>query len=257
MGPCGEGQAERKMKILEVHDLEKHFGGVMANYKVSLSLDSGELVGLIGPNGAGKTTLFNCIAGYHKPDKGKIIFKGKDITGWLPYQTNREGIARTFQVITSTGDLSVTEEVMTGAFCRTSSRHKAMEEAGDIIEFMGLESVQEKKITELPIAMQKKVGLARAVATRPILLMLDEVAAGLTSSELEEIKKLILSIKDKWELTVFITEHVMQLVMELSQRVVVLESGRKIAEGKPEAVADNEDVIRAYLGERYAKGRAD
>jgi branched-chain amino acid transport system ATP-binding protein len=242
------------MKILEVSDLEKHFGGVMANHQVSFTLDKDEILGLIGPNGAGKTTLFNCIAGYHKPDGGQVFFKGKDITGWLPHHTNREGIARTFQVIQSSGDLSILEEIMTGAFCRTHSRHRAAEEAEGLVDFFGLDDVAKNTISELPVAMQKRVGLARAVATRPELLMLDEVAAGLTSSEIEEMKRLILAIRERFRLTIFITEHVMQLVMDLSHRVIVLDSGRLIAEGEPEAVADNEDVIRAYLGDRYAKG---
>ena len=144
---------------------------------------------------------------------------------------------------------------MVGAFCRTRSRHEAMEQAEDIIQVMGLEAVSEKNLSELPVAAQKRVGLARAVATKPSLIMLDEVAAGLTSAEIEEMKRLILGIKERFDLTVFIIEHVMQLVMDLSHRVIVLDSGRKIAEGKPEEVADNEDVIRAYLGERYAEGR--
>jgi branched-chain amino acid transport system ATP-binding protein len=243
------------MKILEVLDLGKHFGGVMANNRISFSLETGDILGLIGPNGAGKTTLFNCIAGYHRPNEGRILFQGADITGWPPHKTNREGIARTFQVIESSGDLSVLEEVMVGAFCKTASRHKAMQEAHEILDFLGLIGVAKRKIYELPVAMQKRVGLARAVATKPILLMLDEVAAGLTSSEIEEMKKLVLNIKNRLELTLFITEHVMQMVMEVSQRVIVLESGRMIAEGKPEEVANNESVIRAYLGERYAQGK--
>jgi branched-chain amino acid transport system ATP-binding protein len=243
------------MNILEVIELVKHFGGVTANYKVSFGLNAGDIMGLIGPNGAGKTTLFNCIAGYHKPDSGKVVFNGKDVTGWPPYETNREGIARTFQVIESSGDLSILEEIMVGAFCRTSSRHEAKGQAEDIIQFMGLESVSAKNLSELPVAAQKRVGLARAVATRPRIIMLDEVAAGLTSSEIEEMKKLIHGIKRRFDLTIFIIEHVMQLVMDLSDQVIVLDGGRKIAEGRPGEVANNEDVIRAYLGERYAEGR--
>jgi len=240
------------MNILEVSGLEKAFGGVMANYGISFSLREGEMSGLIGPNGAGKTTLFNCIAGYHRPDKGKVVLRGQDITGWPPHQTSREGIARTFQVIESSGDLSVHEEIMVGAFCRTASRRQASLEAEEIVAFVGLENVARKKIHELPVAMQKRVGLARAVATKPVLLMLDEVAAGLTGSEIEEMKALIRKTKERWGLTVFIIEHVMELVMGLSERVIVLESGQKIAEGRPAEVANNEEVIRAYLGERYA-----
>ncbi len=242
------------MKVLEVIELDKRFGGVAANSKVTFSVDEGEIVGLIGPNGAGKTTLFNCIAGYHKPDGGKVIFMGKDITGWPPHKTNREGIARTFQVIESGGDLSVKEEVMVGAFCKIAQRQEASTLAEEIVDFMGLREVKEMRLTELPVAMQKRVGLARALATQPKLLMLDEVAAGLTPSEIEEMKGLLRRIKEQWKLTLLIIEHVMELVMGLSDRVIVLDSGVKIAEGTPEEVANNEEVIKAYLGEKYAKG---
>ncbi|MBW1971541.1 MAG: ABC transporter ATP-binding protein [Deltaproteobacteria bacterium] len=243
------------MKILQVNNLVKRFEGVVANNNITFSIEENEIVGLIGPNGAGKTTLFNCIAGYHKPDKGKIFFNGKDITGWPPYQTNVEGIARTFQVIESGGDMSVKEEIMVGGFCRTSNRYLAMKEAVEIIEFMKLQDVQDMKLTELPVAQQKRVGLARALATKPQLFMLDEVAAGLTPSEIEEMKELIVNIQKKWNLTIFIIEHVMQLVMGISARVIVLDGGVKIAEGTPDEVAHNEEVIKAYLGERYAKVR--
>ncbi len=243
------------MRVLEVRNLFKYFGGVSANTNVSLSIDKNEMVGLIGPNGAGKTTLFNCIAGYHKPEQGTIHFMGKDITGFPPHQTNREGIARTFQVTESGGDLSVLDEVMVGAFCRTRSRYQAREEAENLLEILDLKSVARKRIFELPVAMQKRVGLGRALATKPSLLMLDEVAAGLTPSEIEEIKTIIRDEKERRDLTVFIIEHVMAMVMDLSERVLVLDGGVKICEGPPEMVANDEAVIKAYLGEKYAGRR--
>jgi branched-chain amino acid transport system ATP-binding protein len=243
------------MNILEVNHLHKNFGGVAANYDISFHLGAEETVGLIGPNGAGKTTLFNCIAGYHKIDQGAIIFKGKDITRYPPHQTNREGIARTFQVTESVGDLSVVEEVMIGAFCRTRSRREAEKEALELVASLDLKSAARKKIFELPVAMQKRVGLARALATKPSLLMLDEVAAGLTQSEIVEFKKIVRELKKIRRVTVFLIEHVMDLVMDLSERVIVLDGGVKLCEGTPEEVANNEGVIRAYLGEKYAKSR--
>lgn len=243
------------MSVLEVTGLFKYFGGVSANADISLAIEKNEIVGLIGPNGAGKTTLFNCIAGYHKPDRGTIRFMGKDITGLPPHLTNREGIARTFQVTESGGDLSVLDELMVGAFCRTRNRHRAREEAEILLDILELTPVTRKRIFELPVAMQKRVGLGRALATKPILLMLDEVAAGLTPSEMEEIKAVILGQKEARDLTVFVIEHVMDMVMDLSDRVLVLDGGVKICEGPPEMVANDEAVIKAYLGERYASRR--
>ena len=243
------------MTMLEVKGLSKSFGGVRANSSIDFALRDGEMVGVIGPNGAGKTTLFNCIAGYHTPDSGVVLFKAKDITGYPPHLTNRAGIARTFQVTESGGDLSVLDELMVGAFCRTASRHQAEEEARELVETLDLTQVSRKKIYELPVAMQKRVGLGRALATKPNLLMLDEVAAGLTPSELAEVKDVVRTQKKARGLTVLLTEHVMDMVMDLSERVIVLDGGLKICEGSPEEVANNEDVIKAYLGEKYARSR--
>ena len=243
------------MRVLEVKNLYKYFGGVMANSNISLAVDKNEIIGLIGPNGAGKTTLFNCIAGYHKPEKGTVLFLGKDITGLPPHRTNREGIARTFQVMESTGDLSVLDELMVGAFCRTKNRHQARAEAESLVDMLDLKSMARKRIFELPVAMQKRVGLGRALATKPVLLMLDEVAAGLTPSEMEEIKAIIREQKETRHLAVFVIEHVMDMVMDLSERVLVLDGGVKICEGAPEVVANDEEVIKAYLGEKYASRR--
>jgi len=239
--------------FLEVSNIVKDFGGLVANNNVSFKIEKGEIIGLIGPNGAGKTTLFNCIVGYYKPDSGKVTFKDKDITGLRPFDTNRAGIGRTFQVMRVTTGLSVIENVMVGAFCRTDSRHIAKKEASDILDFLGLKGMKEHRLNELPIAMQRKVGLARALATKPELLMLDEVASGLNHTETDELVVLLKKLNAEKGITLFLIEHIMEMVMSVSHRVVVLDYGEKIAEGLPAEVVKNEDVIKAYLGEKYAK----
>jgi len=243
------------MALLEVIDLTKDFGGVAANNRISLEIEKGEIIGLIGPNGAGKTTLFNCIVGYHKPDKGEILFKDKNITGLKPFQTNREGIGRTFQIMSISGDLTLLENVMIGSFCKTSDRRVARQEAAEILNLLELQEVSEAYMNELPVATQKRVGLAMALATKPELLMLDEVASGLNPKETEEIVALLQKIYGMKGLTLFLTEHVMEVVMPISQRIVVLDGGQKIAEGIPQDIANNERVIKAYLGDKYVKGR--
>jgi branched-chain amino acid transport system ATP-binding protein len=243
------------MALLEVVDLTKDFGGVAANSRISLEIEKGEIIGLIGPNGAGKTTLFNCIVGYHKPDQGAVRFKGKEITGFKPFQTNREGIGRTFQIMIISGDLTVLENVMIGSFCRTSDRRTAGQEASEILNLLQLEEDAGARLTELPVPTQKRVGLAMALATGPELLMLDEVASGLNPKETEEMVALLQKIHEAKELTLFLTEHVMEVVMPISKRIIVLDGGQKIAEGRPQEIAKDDRVIRAYLGEKYVKGR--
>ena len=245
------------MALLEIVDLTKAFGGVAANNDISLEIEKGEIIGLIGPNGAGKTTLFNCIVGYHTPDQGTIRFKDKNITGLKPFQTNREGIGRTFQIMSISGELAVLENVMIGSFCRTSDREAARQEASKILDLLELEKDAEARLTELPVATQKRVGLAMALATRPELLMLDEVASGLNPKETDEMVALLKKIHDVKDLTLFLTEHVMEVVMPISQRIIVLDGGQKIAEGEPKDIASNERVIKAYLGDKYVKGRKD
>ena len=242
------------MAFLEAIDLTKDFGGLVANSHVSFRIEQGEIIGLIGPNGAGKSTLFNCIVGYHRPDSGKVIFKGKEITGFKPFMTNREGIGRTFQLMKVTAGMSVLENVMVGAFCRTEERSAAKREAAEILVFLGLGEVKEYHLNELPIASQKKVGLARALATKPELLMLDEVASGLNPKETEELVSALKRIHGEMKITLFLIEHIMEVVMPISQRVIVLDSGEKIAEGLPKEIVKNERVIKAYLGEKYAQG---
>lgn len=241
--------------LLEVKSLVKEFGGLVANADISLELEQGEIVGLIGPNGAGKSTLFNCIAGYYKPTSGRVFFDGADITGWPPHRVAKMGIARTFQAMKIMPLLNVEENIMIGAFCRTDNRQNAIREAREILELVDLAQEVHAFPTELPIATQKRIELARALATKPKLLMLDEVAAGLNPLETKEIVQTLHRIKEEADLTLFLTEHVMEFIMTVSQRVIVMAAGGKIAEGSPEEMAREERVIEAYLGERYAKGR--
>ncbi|HQG24841.1 MAG TPA: ABC transporter ATP-binding protein [Syntrophorhabdus sp.] len=243
------------MAFLEVRDIVKDFGGLVANSNVSFQIEEGEIVGLIGPNGAGKTTLFNCIVGYYSPDYGKVMFKGNDITGFKPFQTNQAGIGRTFQIMKVTTGMTVVENVMVGAFCRTNSRHQAREEAHEMLHFLGMEEIREQYINELPIAKQRKVGMARALATKPQLLMLDEVASGLNHTETDEMVALLKRLNVEKKITLFLIEHIMEMVMTVSQRVIVLDGGIKIAEGVPGDIVKDDNVIKAYLGEKYAKGR--
>jgi branched-chain amino acid transport system ATP-binding protein len=245
----------KRAMLLEVQSLVKEFGGLVANADISLELEGGEIVGLIGPNGAGKTTLFNCIVGYYKPTGGKVIFAGEDITGWPAHRVAKMGIARTFQNLRIMPLLTVEENVMVGAFCRTGDRGVANHEAHEILELVDLTREATASPTELPIASQKKIELARALATKPRLLMLDELAAGLNPLETKEIIETLHRIKEERNLTLFLTEHVMEFIMTISERVIVMAAGRKIAEGTPNQVAKKERVIEAYLGERYAEGR--
>jgi branched-chain amino acid transport system ATP-binding protein len=241
--------------LLRVESLVKEFGGLVANADISLEVEQGEIVGLIGPNGAGKTTLFNCIVGYYKPTSGNVSFSGEDITGWPTHRVARMGIARTFQNLRIMPLLTVEENVMVGAFCRTGDRQIATRDAQEILELVDLLREAHASPTELPIASQKRIELARALATKPKLLMLDELAAGLNPLETKEIIQTLHRIKEERNLTLFLTEHVMEFIMTVSERVIVMAAGRKIAEGTPEKVAKEERVIEAYLGERYAEGR--
>jgi branched-chain amino acid transport system ATP-binding protein len=241
------------MPFLEVKEIVKDFGGLVANSKISFQIERGEIIGLIGPNGAGKTTLFNCIVGYYRPDSGMITFKGRDITGFKPFQTNRQGIGRTFQITRVTTGMTVFENVMVGAFCRTDDRNQARRAAFETLRFLGLEGTSEYHINELPIAMQRKVGMARVLATEPELLMLDEVASGLNQTETEEMVLLLRRVNEEKKITLLLIEHIMEMVMAISQRVIVLDSGIKIAEGLPDEIVRSENVIKAYLGEKYAK----
>ncbi len=243
------------MPLLVTEKLTKRFGGIVANRDVSLTVEQGEIVGLIGPNGAGKSTLFATIAGFHKPDSGRVIFDGRDVTGFPPERLCVLGLSRTFQIVKPFPDLTVRENVMVGAFLRTADRVRARKKAEEIIDFMGLRSKAEALGKELTIADKKRLEMARALATEPKLLMLDETMAGLTHTEVQEAVALVKRIRERG-VTIILVEHVMEVVMSLSERVVVLDSGVKIAEGEPEAVVHDPAVIKAYLGEKYHAARA-
>jgi len=241
------------MAFLEVHDLTKNFGGLMANDNISFTLEQGELVGLIGPNGAGKTTLFNCISGLHTVTSGQIVFAGEDITKLKAHEVAQRGLARTFQVYVASGDLTVIENVMVGCFMRTHLRSRAKARATEILEDLSIDDTADYLVSELPVAAQKLVTMATAIASDPKLLLLDEVAAGLNPNEIDEIMASIKHVHDDMGITVMLIEHVMELVMKISHRVIVLDYGEKIAEGDPEAISKDPRVIKAYLGERYVQ----
>ncbi len=256
MGHRGENQTQEKkltMAFLEVRNLIKDFGGLRANNNVSFSVEREELIGLIGPNGAGKTTLFNCISGLHTITSGQVIFDGEDITDLKAHEVARLGLARTFQVYVAAGDLTVLENVMVGCFMRTRSRAQAQKKAVEILADLAIEDLSNALVSELPVAAQKRVTMATAIGSGPKLLLLDEVAAGLNPNEIDGIMTSIRHVHDEMGITVILIEHVMELVMKVSHKLIVLDYGEKIAEGDPETVAKDPLVIKAYLGERYAE----
>ena len=238
------------MSLLSVRGITKRFGGVTANLDISFDVAEGELVGVIGPNGAGKTTLFHQISGFLKPDAGKVVFDGKDITGRRPDQVCDAGIGRTFQVVRMFPEMTVLENVMIGAFNHARSAKKADLAARAIIERIGLTDRVTALAKELTLAGRKRVELARALATGARLLLLDEVMAGLTPTEAQEAVALVRDLRQ--DLTIIMIEHVMEIVMPLSDRVVVLVQGEKLLEETPEVASTHPDVITAYLGESFA-----
>jgi branched-chain amino acid transport system ATP-binding protein len=237
------------MAMLEIRGVSKFFGGLAANSDVSFSMEPGMIMGLIGPNGAGKTTLFNCITGYYPPSKGDVIFKGVRLNGLQPDQVCRLGMVRTWQKVRPLAKMTVLDNVMVGALVRTASLKKAREVAEEQLQVVRMHARAGMLAGGLPIGERKKLEIARVLATKPEMVLLDEVMGGLNTGEKEEIIQLILELKRRG-FTQVVIEHDMKAIMRVSDRIVVLNSGEKLTEGSPREVADNPDVIAAYLGER-------
>jgi branched-chain amino acid transport system ATP-binding protein len=241
------------MAILEIKNLIKDFGGLRAVNDVSFHVDEGEILGLIGPNGSGKTTIFNCINNYFPITSGDILFKGKSIKRMKTHKICHLGIGRTFQVVKPLKRLSVLDNVTASAFCRVHSIMEAREVAREILEFCGIYGERDKAAKSLPIGGRKRLEIARAMATRPEIILLDETAAGLNPTELDEAIHLIKKIRENGT-CILIVEHIMKVIMTISDRIHAINFGTTIAQGTPDEVANNPAVIEAYLGEEYAQG---
>jgi branched-chain amino acid transport system ATP-binding protein len=236
--------------LLEVQGVTKRFGGLLANDDITFTVYPGEIVGIIGPNGSGKSTLFSCITGFYRPEAGRILFQGRNITGFGADRICKLGIARTFQIVQVISDMTVLENVMTGAFLRSARSKAARAKAEEILHFAGLWEKRDMLAPSLTIEDKKRLEVSMALATQPKLLMLDEAMAGLNPVELKQMMALVHKVRENGT-TLVIVEHVMEAVMKLSDRVIAIDAGRRIVEGTPQEVVVNPEVIRAYLGDRY------
>jgi branched-chain amino acid transport system ATP-binding protein len=236
--------------MLTLDAVTKRFGGLTAVRAVSLEVRAGDLLGIIGPNGAGKTTLFNVIAGYYRPDEGRVVFESRDVTGLPAHAISRLGLTRTFQIMKPFGNLSVADNVMIGALTRQARVRDARLEAERVIALCGLGPHAGARARALPVGLRKRLEVARALATRPRLLLLDEVMSGLNPAELAGIIDLVRRVHAEG-VTLIVIEHVMAAMMRLAQRIVMLHHGEKIAEGTPEEIARDRRVIDAYLGDEF------
>ncbi len=238
------------MVLLEVRGMTKEFGGLRAIDSLDLTIEKGQIFGLIGPNGAGKSTAFNCIAGAFAPTAGVITFNNEKINGQKPWNLCKKGLARTFQIVKPFASKSVLYNVMVASFATTNSRQVAEEKAITVLESLNFADKKDILSSNLTIADRKRLEIARALATEPKLLLLDEVMAGLRPNEVDEMVEVLKKIRDQGT-TIFVIEHIMRAIMALSDRIVVIQFGKKIAEGTPKEIANNENVIKAYLGEDY------
>ncbi|MBW2584670.1 MAG: ABC transporter ATP-binding protein [Deltaproteobacteria bacterium] len=238
------------MSILSANKLSKNFGGLMAVDDLSFELEKGGILALIGPNGAGKTTVFNCLSGFLPPDEGEVYLEGKQLGGLQPFQICQMGMARTFQIVKPFLTISVLDNVMVGALAKEKSTSKAKKKSLEIIEFIGLSSWTHQEAQGLPLPLRKRLELARALATQPKVLLLDEVMAGLNPTEVDELIALLKEV-NRQGVSIFLIEHVMRGVMALSKWVIVINYGIQIAEGSPEEVVKNQQVIEAYLGKEF------
>ena len=236
--------------MLEAKNVSMHFGELAALQSINLSVEKGEILGLIGPNGAGKTTFFNCVTGFLNATRGQIFFNGQDITRLGPHRICHLGICRTFQIVQSFHEMTVLENIMMGAFCRHAGARASTARAEEVLEITGLQDKRNQLAGSLTLADQKRIELARTIATQPHLVLLDEVMAGLNPTETDEAVELIRKIH-RMGLTLIVVEHVMEVIMDISQRIAVFDSGELIVEGPPEKVVRDERVIKAYLGEDY------
>jgi len=234
--------------ILRLRDVSKTFGGLKAVDCVSFDVSEGEIVGLIGPNGAGKTTLFNLISGYNPPSEGSIVFEGREISGRKPFELAAVGIGRTFQVVKPFAGLSVLDNITVASYLKYPTQKEARRKAREVLEFLGMEDRAEMPAAGLTLSGRKRLEIGKALALEPKLILLDEVVAGLNPTEADQTVQLILSIRESG-VTTLIVEHIMRVIMGISHRVVVLNYGSLIAQGAPEVVARDPQVIEAYLGE--------
>ncbi|MBZ2172260.1 ABC transporter ATP-binding protein [Nitratidesulfovibrio sp. SRB-5] len=238
------------MSMLEIRKLSMFFGGLAALHDVNFDVRQGEILALIGPNGAGKTTLFNCVNGFYTPSEGQVLFKGQPISGLKPHKVCQMGIARTFQVVKPLSRMSVFDNVLASAFLRNPTRKGAQDVADEVLHFTGLWDDRDQLSKGLPLGKRKRLEIARALATQPEFLLLDESFAGLNPAELDVSIDIIRGIKQQG-ITVMIIEHHMKVIMAISDRIVVLNFGQKIAEGTPAQISADRQVVEAYLGEEH------
>jgi len=243
------------MAYLEINHVVRKFGGLVAVNDITVGTEQGEIFGLIGPNGSGKTTLFNAINHYYPANSGEIIFKGKPITKKSTHEICKLGIGRTFQVVKPLRRMTVLENVMTGAFLRINDARKARDKALEVLDFCELMYRKDMLGKDLPIADKKRMEIARSLAGEPELMLLDEAAAGLNPKEIDAVMAIVKKIRDSG-ITCFVVEHVMKFIMGISDRMMCINFGSEIARGTPKEIASHPEVIKAYLGEEYAKGAA-